>query len=285
MIKKLIAILFLISSVVQSQTIITVPTTSGGAVDILARKFAKFAELKTGNTFIIENIGGAGGNIGIAKFIKSSPNSLMISSSSWYISINQGKFNLEEFRPIRILSEAPFFLAVNSNQNLTCEKLKSPTRRYFIGTAAMSHTEMIGKIISSKYNYIENIPYKAVKQAVIDLMGNHIDAAITGSATEISYPLIGLANSTNQKINGIPSFSECLGINTSGYIATFLLLANKNSDDKFIELIDSLVTEFIQDKDIQAYYKENLMQSNSTGHRKMNSIIASQLQRWKELEK
>ena len=267
-----------------SQPIITVPTTAGGAVDTMARKFAKFAELKTGTPFVIENIGGAGGNIGISKFLKSPPNSLMISSSSWYLSINQGKFNLEDFKPIRILAESPFLLTINSTQNITCEKLRDTNSRILLGTASMSHTEIVGKMLSSKYPNIENVPYKAVKPAVTDLMGNHISAVIIGSATDVVAPLIAIANSSNSRVDNVPSFSECLGINNP-ITMDFLLLANKNSDDKFLESMSLLVTEFLKDKDMQYYYRENSLYSNNVEMKKINPIVLSQLKRWKELEK
>jgi tripartite-type tricarboxylate transporter receptor subunit TctC len=135
-----------------------------------------------------------------------------------------------------------------------------------------------------KYPNIENIPYKAVKPATMDLLGNHIGAVIIGSSTDIVSPLSILANSTDQKINNIPTFSECLGINIS-ITADFLLITNKNSSVKFAESMELLVTEFLQDKDTQTYYTENLMYSNSVGLKKINSTILSQLKRWKELEK
>ena len=83
MIKKFILTLIFFSTSCISQTLIIVPTTAGGAVDSVTRKFAKFAELKSGQSFIVENLGGAGGNIGIEKFLKAKSNSLMITSSSW----------------------------------------------------------------------------------------------------------------------------------------------------------------------------------------------------------
>jgi tripartite-type tricarboxylate transporter receptor subunit TctC len=284
MIKKFLLLFLMLSSVCYSQTTIIVPTTAGGSVDTMARKFAKFAELKTGKTFIIENIGGAGGNIGITKFLKSPPNSLMISSSSWYLSINQGKFNLEDFKPIRILAESPFFLTVNSTQNLTCDNLKTTNSKIFLGTATMSHTEIVGKMITNKYPNIENVPYKAIKFAIIDLMGNHISAVIIGSSTDIVTPLTAIANSSNHKINNIPSFDECLGIKNF-VTMDFLLLANANSEDKFLESMSSAVTEFLKDKDTQDYYRENTMYENNAGITKMNSIISLHLNRWKELDK
>jgi hypothetical protein len=276
MFKLTIVILLFVSSVCYSQTTITVPTTAGGAVDSLTRKFAKFAELKSGQSFIVENLGGAGGNIGIEKFLKAKPNSLLITSSSWYLSINSGKFALEDFKPITILAEAPFFLAVNKTQNLTCAKLKSGTEKYFLGSATLSHTEIIAKMISERYPNIENVPYKAVKPATMDLLGNHINAVIIGSSTDIVEPLTILANSTDRQINGISTFNECLGINNP-ITMDFLLLANNTSDTKFIERITKLAVEFLKDKEIQDYYQANIMY-----HTESNKIH-TQLKRWKDM--
>jgi tripartite-type tricarboxylate transporter receptor subunit TctC len=271
-------ILLLFSSACLGQTTMIVPTTAGGAVDLLARKFIKFAEIKTGRSFVVENIGGAGGNIGLERFLKSKPNSLMITSSSWYLSINSGKFNQEDFKPVAFLAEAPFFLAVNKTQNLTCEKLKFSKTKFFLGSATLSHTEIISKMISQQYPTIENIPYKAVKPATMDLLGNHINAVIIGSSTDIVEPLGILANSTDRRVNGIPTFNECLGINKP-ITMDFILMANSSSDEKFIENINVLITEFLKDREIQDYYRENIMYN--TGPKKINV----QLARWKDMAK
>jgi hypothetical protein len=278
MFKLAVAILLSVSSICHSQTTITVPTTAGGAVDSLTRKFAKFAELKYGQSFVIENLGGAGGNIGIEKFLKAKPNSLMITSSSWYLSINSGKFNLEDFKPITILAEAPFFLAVNKTQNLTCAKIKSGTAKYFLGSATLSHTEIIAKMINNRYPNVENVPYKAVKPATMDLLGNHINAVIIGSSTDIVEPLTILANSTDRQINGIISFNECLGINNP-ITMDFLLIANGTSDAKFIEHMTVLANEFRNDKEIQDYYRTNIMYYTESNK------VHTQLNRWKDMAK
>lgn len=271
-------ILLLFSSVCLGQTAVIVPTTAGGAVDLLARKFTKFAELRTGRSFVVENIGGAGGNIGLERFLKSKPNSLMLTSSSWYLSINSGKFKHEDFKAIAFLAEAPFFIAVNKTQGLTCEKLKSSGTRYLLGSATLSHTELIAKMISNRYPNIENIPYKAVKPATIDLLGNHINAVIIGSSTDIIEPLSILANSTDRQIKGIPTFHECLGINRP-ITMDFILMTNSTSDDQFIKNIEALAEAFLNDREMQNYYQENIMYN--TGHKK----LSVQLNRWKAIEK
>ena len=85
MIRFLTIFLLLIYSTCYSQSLIIVPTAPGGAVDTLARKFAQFAESKTAKSVVIENASGAGGNIGLRKFLKTTPDTLMITSGSWFI--------------------------------------------------------------------------------------------------------------------------------------------------------------------------------------------------------
>jgi tripartite-type tricarboxylate transporter receptor subunit TctC len=125
-----------------------------------------------------------------------------------------------------------------------------------MGTATMSQTEMVGKSISDKYQNIENVPYKAVRPATTDLLGNHISLAITGGAESAPKPLVILANSTSRKVNGIPSFSECLGISGSGVTSDFILVAHKNSDDTFLKDMDLLVSEFLNQKETRDYYQQ-----------------------------
>jgi len=282
--KFLVLLLVMLPTVCWGQTTIIVPFAPGGSYDILGRKFAQFAQIKTGRPFVVENISGAGGNIGVSKFLNSRPNTLLITSSSLYLAINNKEFNLEDFRPIAILAEAPFFLAVNKLQQFTCEKLKYSTDHYFLGSAALTHTEVIAKIISSKYPNIENIPYKAVKQSTVDLIGGRINGAITTSTNDIIDPLIPLANTSNRTVNGVPSFNDCLGIANTPQ-GDFLLITNTTSDDAFIKDTNTLALEFLKDRDIQAYYQENSMSSDSTKLKDVRSTVKSHLDAWKRVIK
>jgi tripartite-type tricarboxylate transporter receptor subunit TctC len=283
MIKKFIFLLFFAITNCYAQQLIVVPTAPGGSVDTLARKFAQFVELKTNKQVQIENAAGAGGNIGVTRFLKTKPNTLMITSGSWYISINEDTFNLEDFRPIAILAESPFFLITNASQNLTCEKLRSSSTRYFMGTATMSQTEMVGKHISKKYSNFENVPYKAVKPATMDLLGNHINLVVIGGAESAVQPLTILANSTSRRVNGIPSFNECLGLPGSGVTADFVLVAHKNSDDAFLKEMESLVVEFLNSKETQEYYQQTLMHNPNVLLKNIDSKVSEKLNQWKKI--
>lgn len=262
--------------------LIVVPTAPGGSVDTLARKFAQFIELKNNKSVIIENKSGAGGAIGTTSFLKSRQNTLMITSGSWFVSINDGSFRLEDFRPIAILAESPFYLITNPTQNLTCEKLQSSTSRYFLGTATMSQTEMVGRAIIQKYPNIENVPYRAVKPATMDLLGNHINLAIVGGLESASH-LVILANSTSRKVKGVPSFAECLKLPAAGVTADFILVAHKNSDAVFLKDMDLLVSEFIRSLEAQEYYQQAGLNNPNIGLKTIESKVLEKLEQWQKL--
>ena len=283
--KILILLLVVLSSVCYAQTTTTiiVPSGAGGSVDILARKFAKFAELKTNKPFIVENIGGAGGSIGVSKFLKSRPNSLMITSSSWYLSIINNEFSLVDFKPVAILAEAPFFLITNKSQQLTCERLRASKSHYFLGHGG-GVTEIVSTVISSKYPNIESIPYKSVKQSTVDLYGNQINATIITSTNDIIDPLVPVANTTSRTVNGVPSFAECLKIKTD-LTGNFILITNAASDRAFIENTQTLASEFVKDPDTQNYYKENSFYNSSADFKNTNATVDGQIKKWKKVTK
>jgi tripartite-type tricarboxylate transporter receptor subunit TctC len=281
--KILILLLVVLSPLCYSQTTIIVPSGAGGSVDSLARKFAKFAELKTSKTFVVENVSGAGGSIGVSRFLKSRPNSLMITSSSWYLSIINNEFSLVDFKPVAVLAEAPFFLITNKSQQLTCERLRTSKSHYFLGNGG-GVTEIVSTVISSKYPNIENIPYKSVKQSTVDLYGNQINATIITSTNDIIDPLVPLANTTSRTVNGVPSFAECLKIKTD-LTGNFILITNATSDSAFIENTQTLASEFVKDPETQNYYKENSFYKSAADFKSITAMVDSQLKNWKKVIK
>jgi tripartite-type tricarboxylate transporter receptor subunit TctC len=60
----------------------------------------------------------------------------MITSSTWYITLSENKFQLKDFKPITVLAESPMYLMVNKSSKLTCEKLKTSGTNYFIGSGS-----------------------------------------------------------------------------------------------------------------------------------------------------
>lgn len=61
---------------------IVVPFAAGGTVDIIARMVGEHLQKKLGTTVVVENMGGAGGNIGVNRVAKAAPDGYTIGLAS-----------------------------------------------------------------------------------------------------------------------------------------------------------------------------------------------------------
>jgi tripartite-type tricarboxylate transporter receptor subunit TctC len=208
----------------------------------------------------------------------------MITSSTWYITLSENKFQLKDFKPITVLAESPMYLMVNKSSKLTCEKLKTIGTNYFIGSGAKGQTSVVANFLTKEFSHITEIPYKGVKQSVLDLLGNQIHGTIIASTTDLQEPLMLLANSSKYTINGVPSFKECFGIEKTA-LGQFILIANSNSDEKFINDLNDVARRFVDDINIKKYYNQNGLTPRVLDSKKTKALIDSELVNWNNILK
>ena len=79
---------------------VIVANTPGGPSDITARILTAALQQSTGKTFIVENIGGAGGNIGMAAAARATPDGYTILLATNAVSVNPGLYNKMPFDPL-----------------------------------------------------------------------------------------------------------------------------------------------------------------------------------------
>src|SRR6478672_5088103 len=100
---------------------IVVANTPGGPSDIIARFMAAAMQQATGATFVVENKGGAGGNIGMGSVAPAAPNDYTILLSTSAYSVNPGLYEklpydpFTDFVPICELAITRHVFAVKSD--------------------------------------------------------------------------------------------------------------------------------------------------------------------------
>src|SRR4030088_830783 len=100
---------------------IIVANTPGGPSDIIARIVAAALQEATGGTFIIENKGGAGGNIGMGTVARAEPDGYTILLSTSAYSVNPGLYPtlpydpFKDFAAVCELAVSPHVFAVNAD--------------------------------------------------------------------------------------------------------------------------------------------------------------------------
>ena len=167
---------------------IIVPWPPGGPSDIAARPMAKDLGEDLKQSFIIDNRGGAGGNIGTAMVTKAAPDgyTLLITSSAPIV-INPSLYKQMPFdppkdlAPITNLLRVPLVLAVNPSvpaNNLKeliayINAQKGKVQYASSGNGTPQH--LTGELFKSTAKLdMVHVPYKGSAPAITDLIGGHV---------------------------------------------------------------------------------------------------------------
>ncbi|MDB5378725.1 MAG: tripartite tricarboxylate transporter substrate binding protein [Rubritepida sp.] len=179
---------------------LVVPFAPGGPTDLIARRLALALHDGLGQTVLVENRAGAGGNVG-AEFVMRGPadGSAILFGTSGPLAINrmlypnQGYDPVRDFAPIAPIGRIPNVLTVNASvpaQNV--QELialgKRGGRLSFgsSGNGASSH--LAGALFNQMAGTsFEHIPYRGTGPALNDLLAGHIAMVFTDVLTALPH--------------------------------------------------------------------------------------------------
>jgi tripartite-type tricarboxylate transporter receptor subunit TctC len=164
--------------------VVTFPT--GGAPDILARIIAEKSQL--GQTILVDNKPGAGGNIGADFVAKSAADGYtIVMGTVGTHSINGSLYAkmpydmVKDFAPISLVASTPNLLVVNTSipaktvQELIAYGKANPTKLSFGSPGVGTSVHVSGELFKSMTGApMEHVPYKGRQFAIPDLIGGQI---------------------------------------------------------------------------------------------------------------
>jgi tripartite-type tricarboxylate transporter receptor subunit TctC len=245
---------------------IIVPYPAGGTADVMPRIIADWLGRKWGQSVIIENRTGAGGNIGAEFVAKSDPDGYtLLASPPGPLVINQNlyqrlDFDPLQFEPIVVMGRVPNALVVNP------DKIKAATVKDFIAYAAAnpgkvtdatqgngttSHLtselfQMIGHV------KLQNVPYRGSAPALNDLVAGSIDCMFDNLGVSMQFvkagklKLISVASPQRVKsLPDVPTIAETL----PGFAAVtwFAIAAPPKTPATIVGKINADVNEALRD--------------------------------------
>jgi len=167
---------------------VIVPWPPGGPSDIAARPLAKGLQDELKQPFVIDNRGGAGGNIGTAMVTKAAPDgyTLLVTSSAPIV-INQSLYKDMTFKsetdlaPITNLLRVPLIVAVHPSvpaknlQELIAWIKAQNGKAQFASAGNGTPQHLTGELFKTQAKLdITHVPYKGSAPAIADLIGGHV---------------------------------------------------------------------------------------------------------------
>ncbi len=173
------------------------PFPPGGGNDGTTRLVTARLPEVTGQAAVVENRGGAGGNIGAKAVLESKADgytllsgqvSLMAVNPSLYASA--GFDPLKNFIPVTQINAAPLALVVAADSPYkTFAELVSRTRSHpgtvTYGTPGNGTLSHLAGVMLAKDNGVDmtHVPYKGAGPAITDLLGRQVDVLVTSTAS------------------------------------------------------------------------------------------------------
>mgnify|MGYP003860361129 CR=1 FL=1 len=170
-----------------------VPWPAGGTTDILGRIVGQKLGEAWGQTVVIDNRGGASGNIGSEVAVKSPPDgyTLLLGSMSTH-TMNPFLYNKMSWDPINdvapvslvatvasVLVAHPSLPAKNVKELIALAKARPGQLNFASGSSVY---QLCGELLklTAKIDLV-HVPYKGGSQAITDLMGGQVELLFTGA--------------------------------------------------------------------------------------------------------
>ena len=249
-----------------------VPFPPGGSTDAAARIMAERMRETLGQPIVIENVGGAGGSIGVGRLARSVPDGYTFDIGQWDTHVGSIIYKLDydlekDFEPIALVSNNPqLMVAKNDLPAKTLAELvkwmkDNPGKINFVNQNAAANVTgvLFEKLTGQKVQFI---PYRGAGPAMTDLVAGTVDLLVVQGAVALPQIRAGkikaLANLSPQRSASMPDIptsdeSGVKGLYMSGW---FGFWAPKGTPKDVIAKLNAATADALADPALQKRFSD-----------------------------
>ena len=272
----------------------------GSTNDVLARLVAPKLQEVFGQPFVVENKGGAGGNIGALDIVRSAPDghNLLVGYNG-PLAINVSLFSkmpydpVKDLAPITLAVKAPQYLVVNPATGITSVKefiataKTNPEKLNYGSVSVGSASHLTMEMMKSEAGFnITHIPYRGAAPAVSDLVagmvqtGFFVPGNVQGFVKEGKLRL--LASTGLKRFPSTPDVPTLAESGLKDFEATSWIgfLAPAGTPPHIIKRYNEEMVKILKSPDIQARLHEMEFEVVASSPREFSAWINSEIKRW-----
>jgi tripartite-type tricarboxylate transporter receptor subunit TctC len=172
----------------------------GGPTDLIARLIAQPLSDKTGKNFYVENVAGAGGNVGAARVAKSAPDGYTFLITGGNLTNNlflfaEPGYALKDFDAVTLVAQTPVVLAINPSVPATTVKelvdwiRANPGKESYASPGTGTPPQLTGALFQHALKLdLVHVPFDGGGPAVQATVGGHTPISFGAMAPAV--PLI-----------------------------------------------------------------------------------------------
>lgn len=285
---------------------VLIPFTAGSAADIIARAMEPAMRERLGQPFVIDNRGGAGGNIAAEMTAKATPDghTVMMATIGTH-AINYSLYSKlpfhpqRDFTPVGLVGESPNALVVNPMvQATTIQELialaKSKPGGLNYGTSGAGTTVHLSAELFSVMTGIKmtHVPHKGAAEALASLLGGQTDLMFASLSSSI--PLIKAGRLRAFAVTGakrspsipeLPTVAEAAGLKGYEASAWFGIVGPAGVPKGAVATLNRAALSALEDADVRKRLFNAGVEIRTSSPEDFARYIASEMQKWAKVVK
>ena len=281
-----------------------VPYAPGGGTDVMARRLAEEMSASLGQRVIVENVGGAGGNIGMQQVARATPDGYtIVLALTAQFAVNPSLYRklpydpVKDFDPIALLAVAPYVLVVHPSlpvhnvKELVELAKKEPGKLAYASAGNGSGAHLSAELLKSMagINMI-HVPYKGAGAAYADLLAGRTQVMFSTYAPIAGHLKAGtlraIAVSTEKRAPGlpdVPAVSETL----PGYRSDvwYAMAAPAGTPADIVARLNKAALSALKSPIIGEHLAKDLIQVIGSRPDEVKPFIQSEITKWGEVVK
>ena len=282
-----------------------IPFAAGGAVDMMARPVGKKLQELLGQPVVIDNRGGAGGNIGAELVAKSPPDgySLLMGSTS-PLAINPAYFSrmsydvLRDFTPIAQIVQQPLIIVTNLSQpfrniqDVVAFAKRNPGKLNYGSAGLGTSNHLVGEMLSNSAGIkMEHVPFSGGAPALVALLGGQIELLITQPNTVLTHVKSGrvraLATTGSKRSPAYPDVGTLVeaGYKDLDVVGWYCIVGPANLPRPIVDRLNADIRRAIASPEVHDALIAEGTEPTTGSPEELGTLMKTELERWAKVVK
>jgi len=285
---------------------VLIPFTAGSAADIIARAMEPALRERLGQPFVIDNRGGAGGNIAAELTAKATPDgyTIMMATIGTH-AINYSLYSKLSFHPQRdftavgLVAESPNALVINpmvqatSIQELIALAKSKPGGLNYGSSGAGTTVHLSAELFSVMTGIkMTHVPHKGAAEALTSLLGGQTDLMFASLSSSI--PLIKAGRLRAFAVTGakrspsipeLPTVAEAAGLKGYEASAWFGIVGPARMPKGAVVALSKAALSALEDAEVRKRLFNAGVEIRTSSPEDFARYIESEMQKWAKVVK
>ena len=254
---------------------IVVPYAAGGPTDVLARLLADRMRQSLGQTFLIENVTGAGGTLGVGRAVRAAPDGYTLSIGHLGTHVVNGAiypltFDLiNDFDPVGLIGSNPMMVVSKNavpakNLKELIAWMKANDGKVSAGTAGVGSGSHFSGVYFQQLTGVklQFVPYRGTGPALQDLVAGQIDVIVDQASNSLPQVQAGKIRAYGVTADKrMPAAKDIPTVDEAGlpgfYISLWSALwVPKGTPKDVVAKLNAAVVEALADPSVQKRYAD-----------------------------